>query len=125
MRGISVKQILKLHEKMVAATGGSDGVRSIDLLESAINNAYATFGGIDLYREIEQKCASVCFSIINNHPFVDGNKRMGIYIMLILLELNGITIKFTQEELITLGLGTAAGSLKQDDILKWIEEHKI
>lgn len=124
MRGITVEQILMLHKKMIDMTGGAEGLRNIDLLESAINNAYATFGGNDLYPSIEDKVANTCFCIICNHPFVDGNKRMGIYVMLILLELNGIKLEFSQNELINLGLSIADGQLRALDIKNWIEQHK-
>ena len=124
MKGITVEQILRLHKKMADVTGGAEGIRNIDLLESALNNAYATFDGDELYPDVEDKAASTCFSIISNHPFIDGNKRMGIYVMLILLELNEIKIVFNQNELVSLGLGIAEGRLKQPDIRNWIQEHR-
>lgn len=79
MKYISVEYILKLHEKMINTTGGSHGIRDINLLKSAIENSKATFDGQDLYPEIQDKCANICFNIINNHPFVDCNKRTGLY----------------------------------------------
>lgn len=124
MKHISIEYVQKLHSKMIAATGGSHGTRDIELLKSAIENSKSTFGGQELYPTIEDKCANICYSIINNHAFIDGNKRMGIYVMLILLEYNEIKLKFTQSELIDLGLGIAKGEVKQDNILKWIEKHK-
>ena len=107
MRMITVNQALNLHKKMVEATGGGEGLRDIDLLESALYNAFATFDGEELYKTIEEKCSNICFGIISNHPFIDGNKRMGVYLMLILLEYNGINLSFTQNELVDLGLGVA------------------
>jgi death-on-curing protein len=107
MRLITVEQVIKLHYKMADATGGMTGVRDLNLLESALNNALSTFDGIDLYQTIEEKCANICFCLINNHPFIDGNKRIGIYVMLVLLEYNSIHIDFTQKELIDLGMGQA------------------
>ena len=82
MKWLPIDYILKLHEKMILKTGGSPGVRDINLLLSAVFNAHASFGGQDLYPNIESKVAAVCHGIINNHPFVEGNKRMGIYLML-------------------------------------------
>ena len=96
-----------MHEKLIIASGGSNGLRDIGLLESAIENSKATFAGEDLYKSIEEKCSNICYSIISNHAFIDGNKRIGIYVMLMLLEYNGIKLNFTQKELIDLGLGTA------------------
>jgi death on curing protein len=123
MKRISTEQVLSLHRKMISKTGGDDGIRDKNLLDSALSNAYATFDGIELYQKVEEKCASICFSIVNNHPFVDGNKRMGIYVMLILLEYNGIALRYTQKELVKLGLGIAEGTYKQDYILNWILKH--
>ncbi|HOJ11539.1 MAG TPA: type II toxin-antitoxin system death-on-curing family toxin [Clostridiales bacterium] len=71
-----------------------------------------------MYKTIEDKCASICFGIVNNHPFVDGNKRTGIYTMLVLLEYNGILLRYTHKELIDLGLTIAEGRYKQENILK-------
>ncbi len=123
MKSISLEYILKLHKKMVNATGGSDGIKDMALLESAVYNANATFDGIDLYPSIIEKCAVICFGIMNNHPFVDGNKRIGIYVMLILLELNEIKITFSQDELCNLGIGVACGKYTQKNIVKWINDH--
>ena len=124
MRYISIDYILKLHEKLISATGGSNGIRDIGLLKSAIENSKSTFTGEDLYKSIEEKCSNICYSIISNHAFIDGNKRIGIYVMLILLEYNGTKLCFTQKELIDLGLGVAKGELKQKNILEWIKNHK-
>ena len=124
MKYISIDYILKLHEKLIIATGGSRGIRDIELLESAIENSKATFAGEDLYKSNEEKCCSICYSIVNNHAFIDGNKRIGIYVMLVLLEYNGIKLSFTQKELIDLGLGIATGELKQENVLAWIKNHK-
>ena len=112
-----------MHEKLIKATGGSNGLRDERLLESALENSKATFDGLDLYPTIEDKCTTICFSLVNNHPFVDGNKRIGVYVMLVLLEYNGIKLNFTQKELVDLGLGIATGELKQNDILNWIKNH--
>jgi death-on-curing protein len=124
MKYISIEYILKLHSKMIEATGGSHGTRDIELLKSAIENSKSTFGGQELYPSIEDKCVNICHNIINNHAFIDGNKRIGIYVMLVLLEYNGIKLKFTQSELIDLGLSIAKGEAKQGNILIWVEGHK-
>jgi len=124
MKYITIDYILKLHKKMIDATGGLNGIRNIELLKSAVENSKATFGGADLYPMAEDKCASVCYSIVSNHAFIDGNKRIGLYVMIVLLEYNGIRIIFSQEELIDLGFDIAKGKLKQQDIVKWINNHK-
>lgn len=124
MKYIPINYILKLHEKLISATGGSHGIRDIKLLKSSIENSKSTFAGEELYPSIEDKCGNICYSIISNHAFIDGNKRIGIYVMLVLLEYNGLKLSFSQNELINLGLGIAKGELKQKEILKWIEDHK-
>lgn len=124
MKYINVNYIIKLHEKLIASTGGSSGLREERLLDSALENSKSTFGGLDLYPTIEEKCTTICYSLVNNHPFLDGNKRIGVYVMLVLLEYNGIKLNFRQQELVDLGLGIAKGELNQKDILGWINIHK-
>ena len=121
----SKEKVLLLHQLMAEATGGDVGVRDEALLESAIENIYATFDGAELYPSKEEKAARLGFSLISNHAFVDGNKRIGIYVMLLFLELNGIKIEATNDEVIELGLSVAAGTADYDKILSWINKHKI
>jgi len=120
---LDVEQIIYLHEKLIKRTGGKDGLRDKGILESALFHAYATFDGEDLYPTIEEKAARQMFALISNHPFMDGNKRIGVFIMLIFLEMNQIKLKYTQEELIKLALDTASGKINANDILTWIESH--
>ncbi|MBV4417955.1 type II toxin-antitoxin system death-on-curing family toxin [Clostridium tyrobutyricum] len=124
MKYIFLEYIIKLHDKMIDSTGGSKGIRDIELLKSSIENSRATFGGQDLYPTAESKCANICFNIIKNHAFVDCNKRTGIYVMLMLLEYNNIKLEFTQKELVDLGVNIASGKLNQKDIIYWIKNHK-
>ncbi|MCR5150571.1 MAG: type II toxin-antitoxin system death-on-curing family toxin [Clostridiales bacterium] len=121
----SKEKVLLLHQIMAEATGGDIGVRDEALLESAIENVFATFDGIELYPSKEEKAARLGFSLISNHAFVDGNKRIGMYIMLSFLELNGIKTDATNEEVAQLGLAVASGSANYEDILSWIHSHKI
>ncbi|MBR2892802.1 MAG: type II toxin-antitoxin system death-on-curing family toxin [Clostridia bacterium] len=121
----SKEKVLLLHQIMAEATGGSTGVRDNALLESAIESAYATFDGIELYPSKEEKAAKLGFSLISNHAFVDGNKRIGMYIMLSFLDINGVKIEATNEDVVTLGLSVADGSAKYEEILGWINTHKI
>ncbi len=121
----SKEKVLLLHQIMAEATGGSAGVRDDALLESAIESAYATFDGVELYASKEEKAARLGFSLISNHAFVDGNKRIGMYIMLSFLDINGVKIEATNEDVISLGLAVADGSSKYDEILNWIISHKI
>lgn len=121
----SKEKVKLLHQLMAEATGGSVGVRDEGLLDSAIENAFATFGGEEQYPSKEEKAASLAYSLISNHAFVDGNKGIGVYVMLSFLELNGIRIEASDDDVIKLGLSTADGSMKRDEILAWIMEHEI
>jgi death-on-curing protein len=121
---ISSEKIKLLHQLMAEATGGSVGVRDEGLLDSAVESAFATFDGIELYPTKEEKAAKLGVSLVSNHAFVDGNKRIGVYVMISFLELNGIHIEASDEDVISLGLGIADGSMKQEDTLKWIMEHR-
>ncbi len=122
---LNISEILSIHSKLIMKTGGTDGVRDIGLLESAVYSAAGAFGDEEVYSAVEEKSARLCFAIISNHAFVDGNKRIGILIMLMTLKLNKIKIAYTQKELIDLGLSVAAGSIGYDEILKWILKRKI
>jgi len=124
MRGLSVSDIIVLHQKVIDKTGGSHGIRDIGLIESAVTRAYATFGGNDLYETVEAKIAVTVYSLVSNHGFVDGNKRISIAAMLLLLQLNGYKLQYSQQELIDLGLGLAAGNLDENDIQQWIKTHR-
>ena len=125
MTTFSKEKVLLLHQLMAEATGGDVGVRDEALLESAIENIFATFDGVELYPSKEEKEARLGFSLISNHAFVDGNKRIGMYLMLSFLELNGIRIDATNEEVAKLGLDVAGGLADSKDILKWIKDHKL
>ncbi len=124
MRNLSLADIILLHEKVIAKTGGSQGIRDINLIESGIGRAFATFDGKDLYKTIEAKIAVITHSLISNHGFIDGNKRVGIVAMLLLLKLNGYTLCYSQQELIDLSLGIAAGKFNEHDIQAWITGHR-
>ena len=120
----SKEKVLLLHQLMAQATGGSVGVREENLLESALEGCFATFDGIELYPTKEEKGARLGYSLISNHAFVDGNKRIGVYIMLSFLELNGIKIDATNEDIVDIGLSVADGSMQYEDLLEWVRKHK-
>ena len=120
---LTIDEIMELHEKLVAATGGSAELRDRGLLESAVNSADASFDDVEIYPTIEEKAARLAYSLISNHAFVDGNKRIGIFVMLMTLRLNSIRLVYTQPELIELGLQAASGIVKYEEILNWIKAH--
>lgn len=121
----SKEKVLLLHQLITQETGGSAGVRDLGLLDSALESAYATFDGKDLYQTKQEKAAKLGYSLISNHAFVDGNKRIGLYVMLTFLEVNGLTVEATNEEIINLGLSLANGSMKYEDLLEWINDKTL
>ncbi|NLB79302.1 MAG: type II toxin-antitoxin system death-on-curing family toxin [Clostridiaceae bacterium] len=123
MNKLTKAQIINMHRLLIQEMGGSKGVRDEGLLDSALNVPFQTFEGEDLYRTVQAKAAKLGFLLINNHPFVDGNKRIGIFAMLVFLEINGIEIKCTDDELVNLGLGIADGSINNKGLLDWIIDH--
>ena len=120
----SKEKVLLLHQIMAEATGGSVGVRDDGLLDSALESCFATFDGNELYPSKEEKGARLGFSLISNHAFVDGNKRIGMYVLLTFLETNGIRIDPTNEDVARVGLAVASGEMKYDDLLKWIYDNQ-
>ncbi|MCD8041008.1 MAG: type II toxin-antitoxin system death-on-curing family toxin [Clostridia bacterium] len=121
----SEEKVLLLHRILIEATGGTGGVRDIGLLDSALEAAYATFDGKELFPTKEEKAARLGIGLISNHAFVDGNKRIGMYVMLSFLEVNGVYIEATNEEVVKVGMSAAQGKLQYKDMLSWINEHKI
>lgn len=120
----NIDQIARLHAKVTARSGGSDGVREAGLIESALMRASAGYGDHDLYPTVVQKAAAVCCGLVGNHGFVDGNKRIGVAAMLLILRKNGVALQYTQNELIQFGLALAQGLLSVDDCILWIEKHR-
>ncbi|MFA6856650.1 MAG: type II toxin-antitoxin system death-on-curing family toxin, partial [Treponema sp.] len=100
------------------------GIREENLLDSALKLPFQTFDLKELYPEIIDKAAQLCYSMIENHPFIDGNKRTGVHLMLVFLELNNVKIKYSQKELIDFGFGIASGKIARDEIKEWILAHK-
>ena len=121
---LNISNVLYLYNIMCKTTGGASGIRDIGTLKSALYNAYASFEGKDLYPTIEEKAARQAYGIIRNHPFLDGNKRAGLFVMLVFLELNDIKLNFSQSELVELGMKIAEGRVASQYIKKWIIKHK-
>lgn len=117
-------KILQLHKFLMQETGGLDGLRDAALLESAVQSPLATFDGQELYPRIKEKAAKLGYTLVKNHAFIDGNKRIGVYCMLIFLDVNGVEMIYSDDDLIALGLGLADGSFNYENVLDWIEQHK-
>ncbi len=121
----SKDKVLLLHKLIAEETGGSVGVRDEGLLESALESAFAGFDGQEFYPTKEEKGARLGYTLISNHAFVDGNKRIGVYVMLTFLEVNGIRLECTNEEIVHIGLSVADGSMGYEELLDWIIAHKL
>lgn len=122
---LSKEQILNLHNDLIKAFGGEYGVRDNDILELSIHSPFQTFNSVDLYFSVIDKISHLGFSIIKNHPFIDGNKRIGAHVILVLLELNGIIIDYTQNELINIIMDIASSKKDESDLKNWINEHIV
>jgi death-on-curing protein len=120
----SREKVLLLHQLLAEATGGSVDVRDQGLLDSALEGAFAGFGDQEFYPTKEEKGARLGYALISNHAFVDGNKRIGLYVMLSFLEMNGIRIRCTDEELVYVGLSIADGKMGYEDLYYWVIEHE-
>ena len=121
---LSQEKVLVLHEILTEESGGDPGLRDLGLLNSALQSAFLTFGGEDLYPTVEEKGARLGFNLISNHAFVDGNKRIGIYIMLVFLEINGVRIHPSVDEVARVGLAVASGEMDYEALLEWIRENR-
>lgn len=121
----SKDKILLLHKLVSEQTGGDIGVRDESLIESAISSAFQTFDGEELFKTIEEKAAKLGYALISNHAFVDGNKRIGMFVMITFMEVNGIKIFSTDAEIAELGLSVAAGQNCYEDVLNWIKDHEV
>jgi len=125
IRYLTLKEAFELHRRIIEQTGGSTGIRDIGLLESALAQPRMTFDGEDLYSTLVEKASALCFSMVNNHPFVDGNKRVGHAVMETFLILNGYEIKalLTEQEAVILSL--AAGELNREGLSSWLRDHSV
>ena len=123
MRVLSKRQILMLQSMLVAQSGGADGLRDEGLLESAINTPLQTFGGQELYPTVLEKAARLGYGLIHNHPFLDGNKRIGTHAMLVFLDINNITLSYEDDDLIAAILRVASGDMDDSELLEWLKAH--
>ncbi len=103
---------------------GDPNVRYLNLLDSALNSAFQTFDGKELYPTKQEKATRIGYSLISNHAFVDRNKRIGMYVLLTFLETNGIRMELTNEEIVRVGLAVADGSMEYEELLAWIRKYE-
>lgn len=120
MRYLTLNQVLVLHKRLIEQTGGSTGIHSLGALESSLAQPRMTFEGAELYPTIVEKASSLGFSIIQNHPFVDGNKRTGHAAMEIFLLLNGYEIDSPIDDQERTILQVASGNMSREEFTNWL-----
>ena len=121
----SQEKVLLLHRLLTEETGGDPNLRDIALLDSALESVFQTFNGEELYQSKEEKGARLGFALISNHAFVDGNKRIGMYVLLTFLETNGIKMNPSIDDVARVGLAIASGEMKYEDLLGWIRDNRV
>jgi death-on-curing protein len=119
------EQVKRLHKMLLDATGGLEGIRDEALLDSALAAPFQVFDGVEFYPSAVAKIARIAYSLVCNHPFVDGNKRIGTYVMLVLLELNHIKVDFSDDDIIRIGLDLAQGNMDDRQLLEIILERSV
>lgn len=125
MKKIDVSNVLSLHSLLKEYTQGGIGIRDNSLLESAVFGIYQTFGGKELYPTIIEKAVHLCFSLVKNHPFIDGNKRIGVLSMLVLLSVNRVEYNFSNEDIVKIGTEVASGKMESNDLFSFVSKHIV
>ena len=123
MRYLTLPEVLELHRRLLAQSGGAGGLRDIGALESAVAQPRMTFEATDLYPSLPEKAAALAFSLISNHPFLDGNKRVGHAAMEAFLMLNGFELSAPVEDSEQVVVGVASGSVSRGELELWIRKH--
>lgn len=123
MRTLTIHEVLVLHARIVAHAGNATGVRDQPALESCVAQMHQTFGGVELYPSLIEKAAALGFFLVSNHPFVDGNKRIGHTALEVMLVLNGFEISANVDEQERVMLALAAGELSREQFTEWVQQH--
>jgi death-on-curing protein len=121
VRYLTLTEVLTLHDRLIEQTGGASGIRDLGALEAAVAQPKQTFDGVDLYESVLQKAATMGFGLLQNHPFVDGNKRVAHAAMEVFLLLNGYSLTATVDDAERVILGVAAGTLDRAALHAWLE----
>jgi death-on-curing protein len=124
MMKLTKEQILIMHSELITEFGGSDGLRDKCLFDSALAAPYQTFDGHGLLPTIQQKAVRLGYGLIMNHPFIDGNKRIGTHVMIVTLAMNGIELEYTQKELYEAILDVASGKVSFSGLHDWVLTHQ-
>ena len=120
---LSEDQVLYLHRELIKATGGLDGLRDDNLLQSALLSPMQTYNSVELFPSLIDKAVRLACGLTQNHPFIDGNKRIGAHAMLVTLKLNGISLSYTQQELSSVFLELASGEIAYEELKVWVQSH--
>ena len=123
MKTLRPEDVFYYHDLVITSTGGDSGVRDRGLVESAYYSAFQRFGGVDLFETLEEKASRIGFGLAKNHGFVDGNKRVGCLVLLSFLEMNGITLQCSSEELADMFYSIASGESSYEDLLNFVKRH--
>jgi death-on-curing protein len=123
MRYLTPEQVLFIHARLIAETGGEHGIRDLGLLQSAVSRPQAVFEGTELYPDVHHKAAALLESLINNHPFVDGNKRTGITAAAMFLRINDYSLTASNQEVESFVLSIALGEQTVDSIVEWLKSY--
>ena len=122
---INLDEVIKLQEKIIFLYGGSYGIREMNLLKSSIESVFQTYDGMELYPSTLDKIIQVSYSLIENHCFIDGNKRIGVMVLLYLLEINGIQHNLNNKNVIEIGLKVASGDMDKDELKNFVKERLV
>ena len=125
MRYLTVGEVLGIYNRVIKQSGGGVGIRDLGALESAVAQPRMTFNGEELYRTIVEKASALGFSLIQNHPFIDGNKRTGHAAVEIFLMLNGFEISASVDEQVEIILGVASGKMSREVFTNWLQTHIV
>jgi len=125
MRYLSFEEVVALHSRLIVQSGGASGLRDRGALESAVAQPEASFGGEELYPSLAEKAAALGHSLIQNHPFVDGNKRIGHGAMEVFLLLNGYEFEALIDEQEQVIIGVASGIISRSEFSEWVAQHLV
>jgi len=125
MRYLTPEQVLFIHARLITETGGEHSIRDLGMLESAVSRPQAVFDGNELYLDVHQKAAALLESLVNNHPFIDGNKRTGITSAAMFLKINNYSLTVSIQDLESFVLSIASGEQTFDSITEWLKSHSI
>jgi death-on-curing protein len=125
MRHLSLGELIELHRRIIEQSGGADGIRDLGLAESALAQPQMSFGGDELYPTLADKASALCFSLVLNHPFVDGNKRVGHAAMETFLIMNGFELNADVDDAESVILHLAAGEIERREFNDWVAANVV